>query len=266
MKWVGGKRQLLTTIQQNIPMNYNHYFEPFVGGGAVVFGLAPENATINDYNAELINLYTVVRDYPNELIRELGNGSYVNTAEAFYNIRSWDKEEGYQDLDPVIRAARTLFLNHTCFNGLYRVNAQGYFNTPFGKYKNPKIFSEQTVLELSNYLQTVDIHTGDYHQILDMAQAGDFVYMDPPYAPLSATSSFTSYIAGGWDDEEQVRLRDACDELNERGVLFMQSNSSAPLIRDLYADYHIIEIEAKRSLSARVEGRHNVTELLITNY
>lgn len=266
MKWVGGKRQLLTIIQNNLPAHYNHYFEPFVGGGAVVFGLTPEHATINDFNDELINLYTVVRDHPAELIAELENGMYVNTPEAFYAIRAWDREEGFMDLDPILRAARTLYLNHTCYNGLFRVNANGYFNTPFGRYRNPRIYSEQAILELSQYLQTVDIHVGDYHAILDMAEEGDFVYLDPPYAPLSATSSFTSYIAGGWDDEEQVRLRDACNELNERGVLFMQSNSSAPLIRDLYAGYHIIDIEARRSLSARVEGRHNVTELLITNY
>ena len=266
MKWVGGKRQLLTIIQQNLPHNYNHYYEPFVGGGAVVFGLTPENAIINDYNAELINLYVIVRDHPNELIAELENGTYVNTPETYYAIRSWDHREDFQQLDPIKIAARTLYLNHTCFNGLFRVNARGFFNTPFGRYNNPRIYSEQAIRELSAYLQTVEIHTGDYHQVLDLTQEGDFVYLDPPYAPLSATSAFTSYIAGGWDDEEQVILRDACDELNQRGVLFMQSNSSASLIRDLYANYHIIEIEARRSLSARVEGRHNVTELLITNY
>lgn len=266
MKWVGGKRQLLNSIQQHLPPNFDHYFEPFVGGGAVVFGLSPEQATINDFNEELINLYLVVRDDPAGLITELESGLYVNSPEAFYQIRGWDQDVDFHNLDPVKRAARTLYLNHTCFNGLYRVNAKGFFNTPFGRYKNPAIYSEQAIRELSTYLQTVNIHTGDYHPILDLAQEGDFVYLDPPYAPLSATSSFTSYIAGGWDDEEQVILRNACNELNERGVLFMQSNSSAPLIRDLYADYNIVEIEARRSLSARVEGRHNVTELLITNY
>lgn len=266
LKWVGGKRQILNIIQQHLPTKYNHYFEPFVGGGAVVFGLAPAEATINDFNKELINLYLVVRDYPTELIQELESGLYINSPEAFYNIRGWDQDAGFQNLNPIKKAARTLYLNHTCFNGLFRVNAKGFFNTPFGRYKNPTIYSKQAIRDLSTYLQTVEIQTGDYHLILDLTQKGDFVYLDPPYAPLSATSSFTSYIAGGWDDEEQVKLKEACDRLNERGVLFMQSNSSASLIRDLYTNYNIIELEARRSLSARIEGRHNVTELLITNY
>lgn len=266
MKWVGGKRQLLNNIRENLPEHYNNYFEPFVGGGAVVFGLAPDNATINDFNAELINLYEVVRDHPDRLIRELHRPIYANNAESFYAVREWDKSRYFRRFSPVRRAARTLYLNHTCFNGLYRVNSRGYFNTPFGRYVNPSIYSEQSIMELSAYLQNVHILTGDYHNVLDLAEPGDFVYLDPPYAPLTATSSFTSYIAGGWDDQEQVNLRDACNELNERGVLFLQSNSSAPLIYDLYADYHIEEIEARRSLSATNEGRHNVTELLIKNY
>ncbi len=266
LKWVGGKRQLLNSISQHLPANYNHYFEPFVGGGAVVFGLAPVEATINDFNQELINLYLVVRDFPTELIQELECGLYINSPEAFYHIRGWDKDEGFHNLNPIKKAARTLYLNHTCFNGLFRVNAKGFFNTPFGRYKNPTIYSAKAIRELSTYLKTINIYTGDYHPILDLAKEGDFVYIDPPYAPLSATSSFTSYIAGGWDNDEQVSLRDACNMLNERGVLFMQSNSSAQLIRDLYADYTIVEIEARRSLSARVDGRHNVIELLITNY
>jgi len=266
IKWVGGKRQLLNTIQQHFPQHYNNYFEPFVGGGAVVFGIAPGNATINDYNAELINLYQVVRDHPRELIEELQSGIYLNQAEVYYSIRGWDKEENYNTLSPIKKAARILYLNHTCYNGLYRVNAKGYYNTPFGRYKNPTIYTEQGIMDLSGYLQQVNILQGDYHNVLNLVQPGDFVYLDPPYAPISATSAFTSYIAGGWDLQEQVNLRDACVILDLMGVQFMQSNSSAPLVRELYAGFNIVEVEARRSLSAVVEGRHNVTELLIKNY
>lgn len=266
IKWAGGKRQLLNIIQQNFPEDYNHYYEPFVGGGAVVFGVMPEHCTINDFNEEITNLYSVIRDNPEGLITELESGKYVNNADTFYSIRGWDREDTFHNISPIKKAARTLYLNHTCYNGLFRVNAKGYFNTPFGRYKNPTVYTEQGIMDLSVYLQGVEILTGDYHNILGLVQPGDFVYLDPPYAPLSATSAFTSYIAGGWDDEEQVNLRDFCNTLNEMGILFMQSNSSAPLIRELYADYNILEIEARRSLAARVEGRHSVTELLIKNY
>ena len=266
IKWAGGKRQLLNIIQQHFPQQFNNYYEPFVGGGAVVFGLMPDNATINDYNEELTNLYRVVKDYPRELIEELQSGIYLNVPEVYYVIRGWDKEEGYNNLSPIKRAARILYLNHTCYNGLYRVNAKGYYNTPFGRYKNPTIFTEQGILELSRYLQNVVILTGDYNQILGLVQPGDFVYLDPPYAPISPTAAFTSYIAGGWDTDAQVELFNFCTLLDQMGVFFMESNSSANLIRRLYAGFNIEEVEARRSLAAQPEGRHNVTELLIKNY
>ena len=260
MKWVGGKRQLLTQIKENMPQVYNHYFEPFVGGGAVVFGLCPDGAVINDFNPELTNLYSVVKNNPAGLIAELKSGRYLNEENTYYNIRAWLPESSEE------QAARTLYLNHTCFNGLYRVNKSGGFNVPYGKYKNPTIFDESLIMEMSRYLQGVTIMQGDYMAVLDMAQPGDFVYLDPPYAPLTPTSSFTSYIAGGWDDAEQQRLKAACDELTKRGVQFMQSNSSAELIKTLYHDYNLIEVDARRSVAAKTDGRQPVKEVLIKNY
>ena len=266
IKWAGGKRQLLNIIQQHFPEHFANYFEPFVGGGAVVFGLTPDNATINDFNGELTNLYQVVKDSPRDLIEELQSGIYLNVPEVYYAIRGWDKEENYNTLSPVKKAARILYLNHTCYNGLYRVNSKGYYNTPFGRYRNPTIYTEQSIMELSGYLQNVEILTGDYHNILDYVHPGDFVYLDPPYAPISPTAAFTSYIAGGWDTDAQVQLWNFCTQLDQMGVLFMQSNSSANIIRELYREFNIVEVEARRSLSAQPEGRHNVTELLIKNY
>lgn len=271
IKWAGGKRKLLPHIIEHLPNDLanRRFFEPFVGGGAVVFGLHPENAVINDYNRELYNLYMVIKRYPNALMRELKKPIYANTEEAFYAIRDLDRDAvAFRRMRPIQKAARTLYLNHTCYNGLFRVNSKGLFNTPFGKYANPKILDEDNIIALSRYLRgnNIILMNGDYQRVLEMAQPGDFVYMDPPYAPLTATSSFTAYIAGGWDDVEQVRLKEVCDDLTARGVLWMQSNSSAPLITELYQDYHIYPIEARRAVGAKSESRIVVTEYIITNY
>lgn len=268
LKWVGGKTQLLSEIKALLPDNFENrrYFEPFVGGGAVIFDLRPQNAVINDFNDELTNMYKAIKEKPLNLLACLGGGVYVNDEFHYYMIRNEDREKNFKRKGSHIRAARFIYLNHTCYNGLWRVNKKGQNNTPFGRYKNPKIYDKDAILEMSDYLQNVEIMTGDFQRVLDMAQAGDFVYLDPPYAPLTETASFTSYIPGGCDDEFQVRLRDACNELTERGVLWMLSNSSAPLVYELYQGYHIHEVQAKRAIAAKTESRHPVTELIITNY
>ncbi len=267
VKWVGGKRQLLKDIHAALPgQGFNHYFEPFLGGGAVFFSLAPRHATVNDLNSELVNVYTTVRDEVEALIEELS--AYPNEAEFFYELRAKDRTPEFAAFTPVQRAARTIYLNKTCYNGLYRVNNAGQFNAPFGRYANPAICDEPTLRAASAYLRgaDVDFHTGDYAQILDQARAGDFVYLDPPYDPVNPTSNFTGYQSGGFGRADQVRLKEACDALDDRGVKFMLSNSATEFIQELYAAYNIGIVAATRAVNSVASKRGKVPEVLVTNY
>ena len=191
VKWVGGKRQLMFELLKNMPKNYNRYFEPFIGGGALFFELLPENAYISDMNEELINLYTIVRDNVYELIEDLSR--HEVSKEYFLKIRNIDRTEKYAELSDIERASRFIYLNRTCFNGMYRVNSKGEFNVPFGHYKNPRIIDENNLLNSSVLLKNTEIRHADFSEILKKVKKGDFVYLDPPYVPLSETSSFTSY-------------------------------------------------------------------------
>lgn len=266
IKWVGGKRQLLSEINKYIPSDFDTYYEPFIGGGAVFLNNQPKRAIINDWNKELINAYQVIQSNVEELIDELKK--HKNESEYFYSVREWDRLENYEERSLIEKAGRLIYLNKTCYNGLYRVNKSGYFNTPFGKYKNPAIVQEERLRALNKYFNTNDITftTGDFKSSLKSIKSGDFVYFDPPYVPLNVTSNFTSYTQGGFNLEEQIRLRETCDELHDKGVRFLLSNSNTPFIQEQYQDYTIEIVNAKRSINSRALKRGAVEEVLIRNY
>lgn len=266
LKWVGGKRQLMNEIEPLIPSKISTYYEPFIGGGAVFLNQQPKRAVINDYNAELINVYKMVRDNVEELIEDLA--THENESEYFYKIRLQDREEGFDELSALKRASRVIYLNKTCFNGLYRVNSSGEFNTPFGRYKSPNIVNEPVLRAVSKYLQNNDIQllSGDFEDALKGARKGAFVYLDPPYDPLSKSSNFTGYVEGGFDSDQQKRLRDVCIKLDQKGVNFLLSNSATTFIKDLYQDFEIIEVGAKRHINSVASKRGEVTEVLVRNY
>ena len=269
LKWVGGKRQLIGEISQLLPRDLSKrlYCEPFVGGGAVLFHIQPKKAIISDLNAELINVYEVVRDHPDELIESLAR--HENTPEHFYQVRSLDRDPLFEHVSDIERASRIIYLNKTCYNGLFRVNRAGEFNSPFGYYKQPNIVNEAGVYALSRYFRENDIEilASDYESLLSRElPEKTFVYLDPPYHPISETSSFTGYVQGGWTAESQRRLKDVCDSLTERGIHFMQSNSSAEFIKDLYQDYIITSVQATRSVNSVGASRGAVEELIIRNY
>lgn len=264
LKWVGGKRQLVQTIKSCLPRNHKRYFEPFIGGGAVFFALNKSGCHISDLNAELINVYKVVQLHPKKLIKSLKKHS--NTAEYYYKIRALDRSPNFSEMPAVDKASRFIFLNKTGFNGLYRVNKSGYQNVSFGGYINPNILDEHNILESSILLKQTEIIQGDFEQIRYKVKDGDFVYLDPPYMPLSKTSSFTSYNPGGFHLADQERLVDFCNYLDSLGVYFMLSNSSNAEVSELYRGYRIKEVYASRSVNCKAEGRGKIKELLIMNY
>ena len=230
VKWVGGKRQLLKHIKPIMPASINTYYEPFIGGGALLFDIKPSVAVINDYNHELINTYNVIRDDVEALIADLK--THVYDKEYFYEIRSLDRKPEYSSMSDLKRASRLLYLNKCCFNGLYRVNSKGEFNSPFGSYSNPDIVNEDTLVAVSKYLNSnkVTTRTGDFEKSVLDAEAGDFVYFDPPYDPVSKSANFTAYSKLGFSREDQERLRDLCVELTDKGVNFLLSNASTDFI------------------------------------
>ena len=269
VKWVGGKRQLLKQFRSLVlypPERFdpviNRYFEPFVGGGAVFFDLLPDKAFLSDLNSELITTYNVIKNNVKELIKSLKK--HKHTKEYFLKIRALDPKE----LSDIENASRFIFLNRTCFNGLYRVNSKGGFNVPFGQYKNPLICDEQNLLRVSESLKNVDVVFGDYKWILKKAKKGDFVYFDPPYYPINKTSSFTAYTKESFLDKEQIELRDTFLELHKRGCFVMLSNSNTPFINEIYSKkgIYITEIKANRAINSKSSGRGRITEVLITNY
>lgn len=268
LKWVGRKKQLIPTIVTHLPKNINEltYVEPFIGGGAVLFHLQPKNAIINDFNEELINVYEVIKNNLDELIEDLKK--HKNEHDYFYEIRSLDRNDNFKNLSKVERASRVIYLNKTCYNGLYRVNNAGEFNSPFGRYKNPNIVNEPTLKAVSKYLNSnnIMIKNGDYNDVLKTLDKNSFVYLDPPYHPISESSNFTGYIQGGWDAFDQIRLREVCDELNAKGIKFLLSNSSAQLIKDQYTQYKIENVKANRAINSNGANRGEIDEILIKNY
>ena len=266
LKWVGGKRQLLDEIMPNINHNCSTYIEPFVGGGAVFFELQPNKAIINDYNTELINVYEMVRYNPDELIKALQEHDKNNSEEYFYEVRGLDRTKEFGNLDNIEKAARILYLNKTCYNGLYRVNSAGQFNSPYGKYKNPNIVNATTIKAMSKFLNKsgIEILNGDYKVAMRRARKGAFVYLDPPYMPISSSSSFTGYTENGFGYDKQVELKQECDKLRSKGISFLLSNSDCLEIRDLYYDYSIRTVQAKRSINSNAKKRGEINEVLIS--
>jgi DNA adenine methylase len=270
LKWAGGKRQLLSEIRKYIPKRYNIYFEPFIGAAAVLFDLQPQTAIINDANAELINCYQMIKEKPEELITAARKHKELNTKEYFYKLRGLDRTKEFQDLTPVERAARIIYLNKTCFNGLFRVNSNGQFNVPYGDYKTPSIVDEVVIKATSRYLNEmlIQISNDDFEAAVSGAGRGDFVYFDPPYDPVSDTASFTGYDVNGFDKNEQKRLKKVCDELSKKKCKVLLSNSATDFIKELYSDetqYTIIEVEANRNINSVGSGRGKVSEVLIYN-
>lgn len=267
VKWVGGKRQLLDEITPLLPKNITSYCEPFLGGGAVLFSIQPTVAIVNDVNEDLITVYEVIRDDVGALIDSLRK--HKNTSEYFYTIRDTDRDkEAYLSMSKVEKASRLIYLNKTCFNGLFRVNSSGEFNSPYGHYKNPNIVNELGLLAVSKYFNenNISFYNEDFSETLKRIETDSFAYLDPPYDPVSDTASFTGYSKGGFNKSEQVRLKQCCDELTVRGIKFMLSNSATDFIKDLYKDYHINVVKAKRAINSNADRRGAVEEVLITNY
>lgn len=267
LKWAGGKRQLLPEIKKYLPKirNNNVYYEPFLGGGALLFELQPTKAVINDSNAGLINCYKAVRDCLEELIIDLKK--HKNDPTYYYEIRDWDRSDDYQNMSLVEKASRIIYLNKTCFNGLFRVNSQGQFNVPFGKYKNPNILDDAVLRAVSKYLNNNDITilNTDFQQAVKNAKKGDFVYFDPPYDPVSDTASFTGYDINGFDKNEQKRLKEVFIDLTNRGCNVMLSNSLTPFTESLYEGYYI-KVNATRNINSNALKRGKVEEILVLNY
>lgn len=264
LKWAGGKSQLLAAYEQNFPYEFRSYFEPFTGGGAVFFYLKNSrpafDATLSDLNGELVNCYTMIRDEVDILIKELKK--HKNEQEYFYAVRALDPAK----LTEAQRAARLIYMNKTCFNGLYRVNSKGQFNVPFGSYKNPRFCDDTNLRACSAALDGVEILHQPFHHVLKTAKKGDFVYFDPPYHPLSSTANFTSYTKNSFSAEDQETLAEVATRLHKRGCMFMLSNSDTPFIRDLYKQFEIKTIYAMRAINCKADGRGPVAEVLVTNY
>jgi len=265
LKWAGGKRQLIPDIIGMFPQNYRKltYHEPFVGSGAVFFKIAPKHGSINDINHHLINFFKIVRDKPEELIEKALEYEYDK--ELYYKLRTRFNEEELNDLE---RASLFLYFNKTGFNGLWRVNSKGKFNVPFGRYKNPTIVPEDKIREASKVLKHVEIFNTDFTYIIETAEEGDLCYFDPPYEPVSETAYFTSYSAEGFDIDEQLRLRDTCLKLDDKGVFFVLSNSHVKQIVDMYNEsdsFRIEVVQARRSINSKADKRGPVNEILVTN-
>ena len=267
LKWVGGKRQLLAEIQKYIPANFSTYYEPFVGGAALLFHLQPPKAVINDINSDLISLYQVIKDDVETLITSLSK--HRNEPEYFYTIRELDRDkETYASLSPVERASRVIYLNKTCYNGLFRVNKSGEFNAPFGNYKKPNIINEEALRAVNQYFSQakIDFRNCDFEEALKGIKKGSFVYFDPPYDPASTSSNFTGYNKGGFDRQEQLRLKKLCDQLNRRGIHFLLSNSATDFVKELYQDYQVEIIQARRAINSKGNLRGEVNEVLVRNF
>ncbi len=269
VKWAGGKRQVINELLKYVPDEFDTYYEPFVGGGALLFELSPKKAVINDSNEELMNVYNVLcnEEKFKKMCNLLNSYETKHSEEFYYNIRNKDRSKtAFNRLSDYTRAARTIYLNKACFNGLYRVNSKNEFNVPFGKKTHVNTYEGSNLITVSNYLTMNDVKilSVDFEEAVKDAKKGDFVYFDPPYD--SDTKSFTSYTETGFDKSEQTRLARVFKELDKKGVYVMLSNHSTVLVNELYKGYHIYTIEAKRNINSNGKKRGKVEELIITNY
>lgn len=272
VKWIGGKRQLLKQFRnldlyppENFDPIRNTYYEPFVGGGAVFFDLLPSHAVLSDLNKDLVTTYNVIKNNIDELIQSLKKHKYEK--EYYLKVRG----KNIELLSDIEIASRFIYLNRTCFNGMYRVNKEGNFNVPFGKYSNPTICDEENLRKVSKALIDVEIKLQDYKEVLKKAKKGDFIYFDPPYYPVSKTASFTSYTKENFLDKEQIELRDTFLTLHKRGCYVMLSNSDTPFINKIYKEIavegvKINKVRAGRAINSKGANRGKINEVLITNY
>lgn len=269
LKWVGGKTQLLTQLRELFPKSFESYFEPFFGGGAVFFDLAPVTGHINDINKTLMNAYVDIRDNSAKLIKILSaiESEYTSLDLEHQSEYYYDKRAEFNESKHSIKkTALLIFLNKTCFNGLYRENRKGEFNVPFGKHRNPTICDADNLRAISKVLKYVNITNYSYVDAVKDAKKGDFVYLDPPYHPLNATSSFTGYTEGDFTADDQRSLKKLFDELNNRGCYVVMSNSDTEFIRDLYKEYRQEKVWAGRAINAQGHKRGKITELVVLNY
>jgi DNA adenine methylase len=260
LKWAGGKGQLLDQLRPRLPARYGRYFEPFAGGAALFFSLRPKRAVLADMNAELMDCYVATRDDVDAVIEALGRHRYA--AEDYYRVRAIDRTT----LPLAERAARTIYLNKTGYNGLYRVNRAGKFNVPMGRYSNPQLCDAVNLRACSIALQGVDLRIEDFEDVASRAKAGDFVYFDPPYVPVSESADFTGYVPGGFGAEQQRRLAAVFAKLARRGVYVMLSNSDTPAVRDLYRGFRIDGVLAARFINSRGSRRGKVSEVVVTSW
>ena len=267
LKWAGGKRRLLAQYESHFPTEFGNYFEPFVGGGAVFFWLwnrgllDGKTIQLSDLNGDLVNFYLALRDQSEALFTRMKFHKLRHSEEHYYKVRAQNKNR----LKDVNRAARLLYLNRTCFNGLYRENAKGQFNVPMGRYKNPRIFDPEGLKAASGALQNANVSTRSYDAVDQLAKSGDLVYFDPPYAPLNSTANFTAYTKDNFRLEDQERLADLFRRLSARGVQVRLSNSDSPLVRELYRDFDQVQVMAPRAINSKATSRQKISELLITN-
>jgi DNA adenine methylase len=270
LKWAGGKRQLRSELTRRLPDRWGTYFEPFIGGGALLVELANLNllgrAVIGDLNPELVNLYRVVKRDPEGLTRVLSDEKFRNDRESFRQLKAEFNALIGTKKRPVERAALLVYLNKHSYNGLWRVNRKGHYNVPFGKYDRLSLPSHQSLLKFSRMLEGVTLLHADFELIVRTAKRGDFVYFDPPYHPLSKTACFTDYTTGGFSFEDQKRLAGVYRRLSDRGVWLMLSNSSTPAIEELYYDFSIHTVPAKRFINCNGRKRSGATEIIVTNY
>ncbi len=269
VKWAGGKRQIIDKLKKYVPEEFGTYYEPFVGGGALLFELSPSVAVINDSNEELMNVYNVLcnEEKFKKMCSVLNTYEAKHSEEFFYDIRNKDRNKNtYNRLADYTRAARTIYLNKSCFNGLYRVNSKNEFNVPFGKKLKVNTYDGSNLIVVSNYLTINDVKIlcVDFEEAVSTAKKGDFVYFDPPYD--SDTQTFNSYTETGFDKDEQRRLAKVFKELDSKGVYVMLSNHNTVLVNELYGNYNIHIIEAKRAINANGKKRGKIEEVIITNY
>lgn len=261
LKWAGGKSRLISQYHKYFPKNYQNYHEPFLGGGAIFFYLQPHQAILTDINDELINTYCCVKNDVEKLIQLLQKHKQNHNQDYYYDVRS------HPEGTDIEKAARFIYLNKTCFNGLYRVNAQGKFNVPAGKYKNPSVCQEEILRLASKALAQAEIKKADFTEVLNHAHSSDdFVFFDPPYYPLSNTSNFTAYSSSSFGEMQQRQLREVFEKLAQRGVKIILSNSDCEFIRQLYSSFPIHDISAIRSINSNAKKRGNVNEVLVTSW
>lgn len=270
VKWAGGKTQIIEKLLAKCPKKFNKYYEPFVGGGALYFSLMPEKAVINDTNRELIAVYKCLRSKTmyEKMIQKIDEYVLSHSEENYYKVRDIDRKPEFKQFKLFEKAARTIYINKTCFNGLYRVNAKGYFNVPFNGNLNPNCYEKENIDSVHEFMKKTKpvILMKDFEKAVATAQKGDFVYFDPPYDTLDDKNSFTTYTKDSFGKPEQERLAKLFKELSNKGVYVMASNHNTKFVNELYAGFNIEVVQARRSINAKGDGRGKVEEVIITNY